>query len=256
MFILVYLSQLGCAPPPAPENLEELCKYIFTHTPDEKDRELVNGLENLHVWINEGENLENTIEGYQINNLQQNSLENLDEKNRTIGENLIGAAVGYDHANPIRKLVKAAFVVPWDEVVPDTYDEYDREFESDPSCLLDYECEWLEYDTNSVSTWAAIVTVEAHNKGQVRWVETEYGWMNVQRTWMSEPAAVSWDSLEVNANYFIGIMMPLGNNRTVRISATWIDTDYGSLPVSEDWAKGQVVDSMQDQNISIEEYLE
>jgi hypothetical protein len=248
---------IGCAPPPAPENLEELCKYIFTHTPDEDETELINGLENLHDWINKGDHLENTIEGYQVNNLEQESLDSLSDKDRSIGDNLIGAAVGYEHDYGVRKIIRAAFVAPWEDVVEDTYDSYDRRFEEDPKCLLDKECLWLEYETDSVSTWVGLLTVESYNKGQVRWVETEYGWMNIQRTWLVDPAKVTGtlDSVEVNANYFIGVIMPV-ENKVVRISATWIDTDYGNLPVSEDWAKSQVVDQMQEQNRAISNWLD
>ncbi|MEC8276376.1 MAG: hypothetical protein VX026_01590 [Myxococcota bacterium] len=257
MLLLSFLLQTGCAPPPAPENLEELCKYIFTHTPDEKDTELVNGLENLHDWIIKGDHLDNTIEGYQVNNLEQESLDSLSDKSRSIGDNLIGAAVGYNHEYSMKKIIRAAFVAPWEEVVDNTYDSYDREFEENPSCLLNKDCTWLEYETNSVSTWVGLITVESYNKGQVRWVETDYGWMNVQRTWLVNPADVSGaiENIEVNANYFIGVVMPTKKG-IVRISATWIDTDYGSLPVSEDWAKSQVVDQMQEQNRDIEKWLD
>ena len=86
-------------------------------------------------------------------------------------------------------------------------------------------------------------------------METEHGWMNVQRTWLVDPAEVSLDNIEVNANYFIGVVMPT-NKGVVRISATWIDSDYGALPVSEDWAKSQIVDQMQEQNRAIEKWLE
>ena len=81
--------------------------------------------------------------------------------------------------------------------------------------------------------------------------------MNVQRTWLVNPADVSGaiENIEVNANYFIGVVMPTEKG-IVRISATWIDTDYGSLPVSEDWAKSQVVDQMQEQNRDIEKWLD
>ena len=182
------------------------------------------------------------------------SLDSLSDKERTIGDNLLGAAVGYQHEYSMKKIIRAAFVAPWEDVVDNTYDSTTASSTKNQPASQQ-RLYLARIHDHSVSTWVGLITVESFNKGQVRWVETEHGWMNVQRTWLVDPAEVSLDNIEVNANYFIGVVMPTKKG-VVRISATWIDSDYGALPVSEDWAKSQIVDQMQEQNRAIEKWLE
>ena len=256
--LLLFLT--GCIfwskpPPQAPENLEDLCKYIFKHLDDEEEEELQAGLTNLHTWLNTGDNLDSTVAGYQVHNLADTDIANLDERQRTIGDNLIGAAVGYRHVYSPSELSRAMFVADWPSVVGGTYDEYDRQFSQDPSCIVNRDCLWLDYLTESTSTWVGLVTVISRNIGEIRWIETDLGWMLIQRTWLIEPADISWDGIDLNSNYFVQVTMPNGTSGAIRTSATWIDTDYGALPVDEDWAKNQVIDQMQQQDISIENWL-
>ena len=47
---------LGCKPPPqAPADYEQLLDYIFAHSGDEDDDELIAGLINLQTWIDESD---------------------------------------------------------------------------------------------------------------------------------------------------------------------------------------------------------
>jgi hypothetical protein len=60
----------------------------------------------------------------------------------------------------------------------------------------------------------------------------------------------------VFAQYFVAVTLPADPSGTTRVMATWIDSDYGALPVSEDYAKSQIVKSMQNQGEAIDDYLE
>jgi len=242
-------------PPDAPDDLEELCKFVFAHFADDDDTQLREGLENLHFWLHDGTNLESTLEGYQIQNLEDESVAGLDEIHRTIGDQLGGAAIAYSHIYSPEEIAGALFIEDWSQVSEGTYDTYDRQFDEGPDCIADRSCEWLSYTTESTSTWAFILTVESVSKGQVRWVETDHGWMLLQRTWMYGPAEISWDEVEVDNQFFMSVVMPECGNSSLRTSATWIDSDYGSLPVDEDWAKNQVIQSMQDQDGHIDRWL-
>ena len=144
---------------------------------------------------------------------------------------------------------------PWEQVTEGIFDHYDRQFVEDPQCLIDRTCEMAEYVTESTSTWAFIITVESIANGQVRWVDTEQGTMLLQRTWMEEPATISWDEVAVDNQFFVAVTMPECGSNSLRTSATWIDSDYGSLPVDEDWAKNQIISSMQDQDGFIDAWL-
>ena len=48
----VLVTLLGCKPAEAPKEYEALMGYIFEHTADEDDEQLVLGLNNLSDWLN------------------------------------------------------------------------------------------------------------------------------------------------------------------------------------------------------------
>ena len=262
MLALIAISTIACKPPPqAPDDLEELCKYIFANMGEEtvdEPAELLAGLTNLDTWLFTEDNLASTIEGYQIENLDEEAIANLDGQDRTIRETLIGAAVSHRHSSSMEDLMRAMFVVDWNDIAEGTYLSYDRQFVEDPNCLVDRSCLWNQYQTTSVSSWINLIEVVATNIGQMQWVETEYGWAMVQRTWLVEQGTVTPDSFGIvlYAQYFINVTAPTRDGDITRTTATWIDTDYGSIPVSEDFAKSQVVKSMQEQNEQIAEWIE
>ena len=212
MLWILFLSCKG-PPPPAPDNLEELCQYLFAHVDDDSDEELKNGLENLHDWLLavdpdppedgvEGQiNLVDATDGYTVNNISPDAINNLDDVERTVGDKQMGAAVAFIHNFSVTEVARASFIDYWPTVSGSEYAVYEREFSEDPNCILEQSCLWIEYENYSISSWAGMVTVESDLHGQVRWVSTDYGDMIIQRTWMKTPAIITPESLglEVNA---------------------------------------------------------
>lgn len=255
---MFWILAISCkAPPQAPENLEDLCKYLFARIDADDDAELSAGLVNLHDWLHTEDHLEQTSEGYQVHNIEQEAVNNLDNVERIVGEKQMGAAVAFRHNFDILEVARASFIDHWPTVSGSDYEVYDREFTEDPACILNKTCSWIEYDNYSISSWAGIVTVESDLHGQVRWVSTEYGDMIIQRTWMKTPAIITPESLglRVDAQYFVSAILPTENG-SIRSNATWIETEYGVLPVSEDWAKSQIVSTMVSQEEKIEVWLD
>lgn len=246
----------GCkAPPEAPTQLEELCGYLFEHAWDEDSAELEAGLSNLDAWLATGSNMESTLEGYQITAMTQASVDAIDDSDRSVAA-LVGAAVAAEHSFSAAEVSRAIVVEDQMEVFPKNYNEYSREYSEDPECFPGIDCIELTASSESQSSWAGIIKVWSENFIQFRWVEHEtLGWVMVHRSWLTEPAEVSLDGVEVNAQYFLAITLPEGKGST-RLMATWIDSDYGALPVSEDFAKSQIVKSMQKQGDDVEEFLE
>ena len=254
---LLFLLTACKAPPQAPKDLEELCKYLFANTYTDDDAAAIAGVNNLSAWVDQDDRMIEVFEGYQINNLDESSIANLDGVQREIGDQLAGAASGYESDFDMLSLVYATQVEFWDNVSQDEYAFYDREYEQDPTCLLDRSCIRLSYTVHSQSKMAGLLDVESKYQGQIQWVEGENGWALLQRTWFSEPAKISPDTfgIAVDYQYFMSVLLPIEDNKTRRIAATWIDVEYGVLPVSEDWAKSQIVESMQSQNTEIEEWM-
>lgn len=253
------LSMIACKPPPeAPADLEDLCEYIFAHLGDEDVEELQAGLSNLDTWLHTEDNLSKTIEGYQINNLKDESVASLDDQDRAIRESLVGAAVGHTYNHTMHDIIDAMYVEDWSKVSNGTYSCYERiHDEQEPDCLLDGSCDWLTYQTTSVSSWAGLVTVESTNSGQIRTVETEHGTAFVQRTWLNDPAKTSGalgDLVNVYAQYYVNVVAPAADGSINRTVATWIDGEY--FIEDQDFAKNQMIRTMQSQNEIITEWID
>ena len=110
---------VGCKPPPqAPQELEELCAYLFHHMADEPDEdgamlEFEAGITNLDAWLNKGNNLENTLEGYQITALDSEAVDALGNQSARGVDELIGAAVAIDHPFGRKRMAFATVVADW-----------------------------------------------------------------------------------------------------------------------------------------------
>ena len=261
---LVFLCSLACTPPPpAPTELEELCAYIFSHQMDGLDEDdsshgsdpeaqLVEGLENLKDWLDQ--DLEATLEGYTVDSLSSDMVSEFDESGRG-ADHLLGAAVATESDYCTERMVEALVTDDQSVIWEDNYKTFERTYTTDPSCFPTRECTWVEGQSYGESSWAGLVDVESLSNVQFRWVETSYGWMMVQRSWLDSPATVSWEGVNVWGQYFVAVVIPNGEE-TIRMQSTWIDAEYGVLPVSEDFALQQIVVSMQNTGSQLEEWME
>ena len=254
--VLLSVGLAGCAPPPdAPEALEDLCGYLYDHIGDEDDEALVVGLQNLRAWIDKGDNFEQTVEGYAISELDQSTVNKLDDRKRDTSD-LIGAATIYGHGHKQRAVVDAIVVKNQQDVFTDNYLSYERTFDQPPKCFPDRACMALKGKSVSASSFvgAEITTI---NKIQFRWVQVEDEWYVVRRNWLLEPAETSvfGTDIALESQYFLGVIIPRGN-KAEHLIATWMEGDYGALPVTDDFIKKQVVKSMQEQGEQLEAYLD
>ncbi len=254
---------VGCKPPPdAPERFEELCDYIFGHTDDEEPEAVVAGLDNLKRWMEKPGNLESTSEGYTISKLSQDSVSDLrfDTSQAPDVSSLIGAAVAVRHGASLKRMAQTTVVDDWQQVADGQYEEYRRNFGSQtPTCFPSKNCEDLTATSFSKSSWAGLIEVDSKNKIDFHWFYSEETgkWYLVHRSWLTEPASVDPDRYDINvrAQYFLAVTSKI-NGKTVRTMATWIDADYGAIPISDDGVKNQIVDSMVKQGDFVDEWHE
>lgn len=80
--IVATLLSLGCRPPEAPQDYEALVGYIFEHTADEDEDDLLAGLDNLTSWLS-GDNLLLAQDGMTITNLPDSAVGSLSVTMRT-----------------------------------------------------------------------------------------------------------------------------------------------------------------------------
>jgi len=253
------LLAVGCGTTPeAPAKLENLCDYVFAHADDEDQDQIVAGLENLDTWLSSGDNLASTAEGYTIEKLQMSSVNDLNGLRDPDVSSLMGAAVAIRHPLTMKQVAKTTVVDDWEKVADGQYKSYNRNFgDENPKCFPKKNCEVLTATSFSESSWAGLIDVDSKNKIDFRWIysEDKGKWYLVQRSWLTEPATVTPDryGIEVYGQYFLATTMKV-KGKTVRLMATWIDTDYGIIPITEEGAKGEIVKSMQKQGDFVDKW--
>jgi len=251
LFLVVFVVS-GCKPPPpAPEALEDLCAYLFEHMADEDDEALEEGLVNLENWLVDG--LEKTQDGYNIENLSLDAIESTGET----GDNtaLVGASVASVSKHELDRQIQALVIDDQAAIFGDNYVVFDRSYETDESCFPGRDCLHLEGTSYTESSWAGLLDVVSESTVEFRWVETPSGWMMIQRSYLNHPAEINWESVEVNAQYFLAVVLPCKGS-SVRLQAMWIDAEYGVLPVGEDFALNQLVQSLQDASGMLETWMD
>ncbi len=253
--VIAALLLAACkAPPPAPEELDELCAYLFAHAADEDTEELENGLENLNTWMNA--HLEETLEGYSVTNLSDAAVEVLDDRNHNT-EDMLGAAVGtiseaYDpYAFGIALTVEDPV-----EVIPGAHEDYERTFLSDTECFVELECDYLECQNHLYDNYPLLGAVDSENHSWFRWVQIESGLGMVQRSWLLRPSEVEWESFELNDQYYLNVLLPYGDGGTLTLQAMWVDAVLGDSSVPEAMALNLVIDQMQDVYVELETFLD
>jgi len=245
----------GCkAPPDAPIQLDALCAWMFAHFDDDDPRNMRAGAENLDVWL--GENLDATLEGYTVNNLSPSDVQNLPLDNPSV-DSIVGAAVG--HVSPYGVLSMADPLVVEDQtqVFPDSFDAHQRTFLTDPTCFVDESCDVVRTENEVESSYALGLKVSTHGRADYRWVDLGHGNLAlVHRTFLLEPADTSFAWLQINAQYFIGVMLPQDDGTTRRVSATWISAIVGASPVPKATALNLIIKSMQSDSTDLDTWLD
>lgn len=240
-------------PPEAPQALDDLVGYLYAHHQDEEPDAMEAGTLNLSVWLDA--NIDETMEGYTVNNLSQEAVDALDDGERDLS-GLNGAAVG--HISTFRADDVGVVVATTEptEVYPDTYTEYTREFKTDPACFVNAECEFLEFDAHSTTDWPLGLSVTTDTDVQFRWVETDLGLALIQRSWLHEAGEVNVDWLTVDQEYYLWAFLPTADGGHRNVQATWIVATLSGSSVPENAALQLVIGSMSKTAETLDEFLE
>lgn len=253
-FLLACFALVGCKrPPDAPAELDELVGYLYAHTPDDDPAPLQAGSVNLDVWLDA--HIEETLEGYVVQNLSQEAVDALDDRERDL-EGLAGAAVGHESEHSVEALAEAMILDDQTEVFPNNYSVYERDFLDDADCFAKGDCDWLEADVATTVSYAGLITVETKSRNQYRWIETEHGPAMIQRTWLQEPALVSLDMLEVDQQYYLCAFLPQEGGGSRSVLVTWVVARLTGDSVPEDAALNMVINSMAALAVDLDAYVE
>ena len=280
---------LGCSnPPQAPDDLETLLGYLFEHMDDDDPEALTIGLENLYVWFQDDAQLQRAREGFLINNLPENAVARLDDKERS-ASGLEGITVATKSPFCSKAL---AGLLTWEDFgsTLDNFSMYERVFRSDPTCFGERLCNIVVADSHTRSAWAGIVEMESKYTIQFRWVQTQYGWMMLQRFWLKSPVDGDKFDVKMNANYYVGVIMDDGGRSvrpvtpafrqaakgvvglsgrdidgqqealsqagSLRIHANWFNVDTGVVPVPEETIRNTLISNQVNDSTRHDTWLE
>ena len=112
-------------PPDAPTEYEELLGHAFVHMDDDDPEELIAGIENLLVLMDDAGLRQDASAGYSIQNLDSEAVNLLDERDRST-KDLVGISVltGSPHDT-----IDIGALLTWEDfnlVVKDNFDVYLR----------------------------------------------------------------------------------------------------------------------------------
>ena len=81
---MIFVAFFACKPPPqAPADYEQLLDYIFAHSGDDDDAELVAGISNLQLWLEEEDTTE-LIEAKELGTAIEQAISSMLEKRQTV----------------------------------------------------------------------------------------------------------------------------------------------------------------------------
>jgi hypothetical protein len=240
--MLVHLL-LACSNPEAPQELDELVGFFFTHAMDEDEDYLQVGGANIAAWMDA--RLDETLDGYSVKTLDQATLDGLDGTARP-ADDLLGAAVGHESPHTPWELAAAVAVAYPTERNPDRAVSYERSNESDRGCFLRESCDRYVFDFTGVTALPLGIEVESSFRQQMRWFTMpDGGKAFVEANWMHEPARINVDWLEVRAQYYAWVSVPHeGGSRNMY--ATWADTRFVGDSVPETLGVDLAIGTMQD----------
>lgn len=254
-FLFLLLCGSCAAPAPeAPDDIEELMGFLYEHYEDEDDGALVNGLNKLDEWLQNEDNRAAAMEAYTFTDLPESAVDDLDDRTRKT-DKLKGHGVLTLSPHKVEDIATLLGSKEFENLYKDKYDEYERTFEMDTSCFADKSCDRVTGTIHAVSSWlGGAVSMTTDLEVGVRWVETDAGWMALNRSWLMRPAFGSCCDFILEASYYIAAIMPDGD-AAMRMHGSWAELDYGSVPIPEEEAASRALQTTIDDSANTNEYL-
>ena len=115
--MLLVLLSFACSPPvKAPDDLEALTTFIYEHVMNPDPRYIEAGATNLKRWLELHE--QEAKEGYEVNNLTEESVLNLGLDIPDLFDEQVGLAAAYDMSASVDQVAEVLLTVDCDETNP------------------------------------------------------------------------------------------------------------------------------------------
>lgn len=245
------LLMLACkAPDPAPTEVEGLAHYMLVAYGDDDPAPLVEAADNLAAWYRA-----NVGEGDLGGSLEDVSREALDALGMP-AETDPAEVMGIFHLTPqacsLEDLAALYLFPQQDQLFPDSYNSYRREFDGDTACFLPGDCERADWTAHIESTLVLDIDMAYRLRSGVRRVDLDDRWLLYSRTHLPEPAEV--DSFAYfDQSYQIEALLPWDDGTSLHLYALWNAGGADGLDPEADFWRDQYLDGVVDWNTRIDE---
>lgn len=248
-------------PPEAPSDLSDLYSYLFEHLGDEEPDALEVGVENMASWL-DANGLDAIQEGYEISLIDAETAYNLPDIDLSevprdeFADSLLGGTVLNQHQHTLDDMAYAIVEADQMEVFPDDYQVFERTFLSDLDCFMGAGCDQVEALNYSEAKYAGILSVSSENHAQWRWIDGENRRSLVHRAWLTGPADISFDGVQIPTEFFVTATFPMDDGTVVRLQAVWVVVKIINLDMPEATVLNMFVNSLSNSGEQIEAYLD
>ncbi len=236
----------ACAPPPAPEELSDLSRYLYQAWDSEDPRVQANGLQNLNTFLQgSGLSPEQGLgeRSWTVDLLKPDDVAAIDRPDRPLSD-CIGVSVAFASRWPVGDHAKLQAEVDQLPAEP-TAETYVRSFpEAQAACFPDQSCDVM-VTVNDARRANIFIAADFILYKNFRWVpfEDDEGVERMgfySRSWFAESwpgdggRGTLWQSYSID----VWIEQPDGN--AFRYQTLWSETELALAGVTEDIVKGTV----------------
>lgn len=248
LLLALLLPLAACQPPPeAPEDLDELCSFLFEHHSDEDLAYMQAGVDNLVIWLDE--HIAEAEDGYSVTGISEESVSDLGGRAHSV-QDIYGVSLPTVGEHSVLDMVEGLTTLDFVTVDPDYYEDFERTYHSDIDCFVDRSCDRLAtHELQDIS-----LPFNIHSLNQA---EHEYLWLNdgaamVQRSWLDEPPETNSSWLEVDDQYYLNAILPREGGH-YRVQTTWLVNSQDDVP--RDTVMALVVRGLRDNAAALETFL-
>jgi hypothetical protein len=244
------LALCGCAPlDPAPEDLDGLFHYIWSHLDEGADEELAGAAVNAHAAV-DGGTLAEPLDGT-VTDLDRAALE-------TVGMPASAdpaAAVGLYRVGwlpcSLDQVERAAISDELVELYPDLIDDSERTYLSDLAAYQSREAATLDWESRIEDSLAGT----AYSKrvlGGIRRipvlddVASPWGPVLVTRAWLPEPAVFDGDDYYWDQDYQVDLYLERAPGEVLHLLALWRSVGMGTITSDNEFMQTMILKARAD----------
>lgn len=229
LMVMLGFATMACRPPPeAPEELNELTRYLYANWEDDDPRVLEGGMASLESFLADVD-LDAGVLGrsWEVEPLFEEDVAEVERPDRAL-EDLLGVAVAYRSRWPVRDHARVQSEPDQTPFEPTAKEHYDRFFPEldDSSCVVERDCTVMR-TRNEATRKNVLMEVTFELFKDFRWVALEdERWALLSRSWFAEPFEGKKDSTTLWQSFAIDVWIGHGDE-TVRFQSVWSESDLG-----------------------------